>query len=748
MPTPSIPVREILADLQSPRCLSGISIGLVISLMVVVIEISFAAMIFSGPLEAHAQRGMGLTLAGTLILVAVTSLFSGFRPVVNISQDAPTAIFAGAAAGIAAVMGAGRTDNAFITVVAALALSTLATAVLFLLAGRFRLAEYARFMPYPVVAGFLAGTGWLLTKGSLEVMTGLSLHWDSLPRLLDRQVALLWLPGAVYAAALLACLRRWSHFLILPGSMTAAFFLCHGALVLYGLDMAQARELGFFFATFSAGSVWPAFNPADMSQVQWSAVFSQLPTLAIIPFISLLGLLLNTGGIELASRRDLDLNKELLVNGGGNALAALAGAPAGYSALSLSMLGFKTGADTRIVGLTVTAVVLGTITFGGQILSVFPKALLGGFLLLLGLMFLLDWIVDTRTRMPRADYLVVLAVFGTIGVFGYLHGVLLGLLATVVLFVVRFSQIPPLLSASTIARTRSRRQRSLPHQRLLATNGDKIRIFDLNGYLFFGTVNALTSAIMQTMDNDATQGIVVDFQRVSGFDISAVYNFVRLAQRLSARQATFVLAGAPKLFSDLLQQIGGREVAANTRFFPDRNAALEWSEETLLTDAQRAMHENSTQARQARADLIDHVADDLLLRLKRQEQVENLLERLSPFAATQTFSPGAVLLKPGEIARSMFLVRQGVVQEFVIDAVGAQSTLRSLGPAMFFAEPAAYGPWMTPHGYLAESATQAVLLSPQALRAVETKDPQTALEVHRLVVAALAWAERNSQSTS
>ncbi|HDQ41871.1 MAG TPA: STAS domain-containing protein, partial [Desulfonatronum sp.] len=419
-----------------------------------------------------------------------------------------------------------------------------------------------------------------------------------------------------------------------------------------------------------------------------------------------------------------------------------AGAPAGYSALSLSMLGFKTGADTRIVGLTVTAVMSVTIVFGGQILSVFPKALLGGFLLLLGLMFLLDWIVDTRTRMPGADYLVVLAVFGTIGVFGYLHGVLLGLLATVVLFVVRFSKIPVLFSASTIAQTRSRRQRALPHQRLLATGGGKVGVFDLTGYLFFGSVNALTSAIMQAMDEEGTQAVIVDFQRVSGFDISAVYNFVRLAQRLSARQATFVLAGAPELFSNLLQQVGGQDVAENTRFFSDRNAALAWCEDTLLQEAQQAMHEDSAVARQTRADLIDHVADDLLLRLKQQEQVEKLLERLSPFVERRSWLPGVVLLQPGETARSMFFVRQGVVREFVIDAAGAQSTLRSLGPATFFAEPAAYAPWVTPHGYVSESETEAALLTPEALRALETKDPQAAFEVHRLVVAAIALPEK------
>lgn len=738
MPARFIPAGEVLADLRSSKCIPGVSIGLVISLMAIVIEVSFAAMIFAGPLEVHAQRGMGLTLAGALLLIFVTALFSGFRPNINIPQDAPTAIFAGAAAGIAATMGAGHTEAAFITVVAALMLSTLSTAVLFLLAGRWRLAEYVRFMPYPVVAGFLAGTGWLLTKGSLEVMTGLSLNWSTLAELLDRQALWLWLPGATYALVLFTCLRRWSHFLILPGSLVGTLVLYHALLFLIGLDMSQARDMGLFFAAFAKGGIWPAFAPADMHQVQWSAVLAQLPTLAIIPFISLLGLLLNTGGVELASRRDLDLNRELLVNGGSNALAALAGAPPGYSALSLSMLGFKTGADTRIVGLTAALVLTGTLFFGGQILAVFPKALLGGFLLLLGLMFLSDWIVDTRARMPRADYLIVLAVFGTIGVFGYLQGVLLGLLVTVFLFVVRFSKIPALHAASSIASTRSRRQRSLPHQRLLAIHGGKARVFDLNGYLFFGSVNSLTSAIMEAITKEEPRFIVVDFHRVSGFDISAVNNFVRLAQRLANRRAAFVLAGAPGLFVDLLRQVGGRDMTTHLHVFPDRNTTLEWCEDRLLEEAGQVMAAGTAQAHRARSELFDEVSDLLLGRLARQEAVENLLERLGPFLEIRRYVPGETLLGAGETAAGMMFVLRGVVREIGVNEAGRQTVLRSLGPWAFFAEPAAYASWTSPLTYTAESETEVGLFSPDALLALEADAPQTALEMHRLVVEALS----------
>lgn len=728
---------DILSDLGSSKAMAGVSIGLVISLMAIVIQISFAAMIFSGPLESHAQRGMGLTLAGALVLLVATALFSGFRPSINLPQDAPVAIFTGAAAGIAATLGTGQTEAAFITVVAALMISTMATAGFFLLAAKTGLAGYVRFMPYPVVAGFLAGTGWLLTRGSLEVMSGIALSWGALPSLLTREALLLWMPGAFYAGLLFFCLRRWSHFLILPGSMLVALLLYHSALPLFGLDMDQARERGLFFTSFASTSIWPAFSPTDLQYVQWSALLREIPTLAVIPFISLLGLLLNIGGIELAARRDLDMTRELLVNSGGNALAALTGSHAGYSALSLSMLGFKTGANTRIVGLSAALILAGTLFWGGQILFIFPKALLGGFLLLLGLFFLSDWVVDTRKRMPRPDYIIVLAVFATIGFFGYLAGVLLGLMATLILFVTKISRIPAVTAASTVAQTRSRRTRPLPHQRLLTIHGRKAHLFELTGYLFFGSVSSLTTAIMNVLRSDATRYILVDFRNVSGFDVSSVNNFVRLGQRISSRNIVFVLAGLPDRFQDLLTQIGGAELVQSCMAFSDLNSALEWCEDDIIRAAQAAMADHSAQARRDQGELFDTVAEDLLQELEQREGVENLMKDIDAYLETQSFGPGQVLLAQGARSSGMMFVHQGAVRERLTDASGGSTSLRTLAPGAFFCEPAAYTSWRATCDYQAEFATQVAVLTPEALLRMERNDPQAAQRIHRLAVAGL-----------
>jgi sulfate permease, SulP family len=95
---------EISKDLRSARLLPGLSVGLVLGLMVVILQVSFASMIFSGQLENHVSKGIGMLIAGSLIFVLATTLLSGIRSVVAIPQDAPVALYASVAAAISGTL--------------------------------------------------------------------------------------------------------------------------------------------------------------------------------------------------------------------------------------------------------------------------------------------------------------------------------------------------------------------------------------------------------------------------------------------------------------------------------------------------------------------------------------------------------------------------------------------------------------------------------------------------------------------
>lgn len=204
--------RQIARDAATPELLlPALSSGLMVGLLVIVVELSMASLIFSGQLSPFASSAAGLTLFGTFVMCVVLALGSSYSNSICLPEDAPAAIMAGVSASVAAALCTPDADPrvAFATLGAALTLSTLSTAALFALLGRFGLGNMVRYMPYPVVGGFLAGVGWMLVDGSFSIMNGMPLSFATLPALSGLEQIARWAPGLLLALALLWSMERW-----------------------------------------------------------------------------------------------------------------------------------------------------------------------------------------------------------------------------------------------------------------------------------------------------------------------------------------------------------------------------------------------------------------------------------------------------------------------------------------------------------------------------------------------------------
>jgi len=207
----------IARSFDTRQVVAGITAGLVVGLIVVVVSISLATLIFSGGLSQYVSRGIGLFLFGGLTLSLVICLFGSLPGTAISPQDGPAALIAVGAVGIAGMLaGYSTPDSIYSTVVAGIILSSLVTGLTFFLIGQFKLGNLVRYIPYPVVGGFLAGTGWLLTRGAIEVMAGQTLSLQALRSLIQSDMLLRWLPGTVFAVLVL----------IVPGSQRRSISDC------------------------------------------------------------------------------------------------------------------------------------------------------------------------------------------------------------------------------------------------------------------------------------------------------------------------------------------------------------------------------------------------------------------------------------------------------------------------------------------------------------------------------------------
>lgn len=731
--------KELIKDIFSPKLIPGLTQGLIIGAILVIVEVSFASIIFSGPLAGFASRAAGMCIFGAGALCLVTGMFSPFSTMVSLPQDTPVAILSVAAASIAVALPAASSEIMFATVAGTAMASAMVTALFFWLIGRFKLSNFARFLPFPVIGGFLAGSGTMLVIGSFGVMTDTALTLSTISQFLTMDMFIHWGPGVLFGLFVFMLMRSSPHFLILPGSMLAGMILFFVIVAVFDISIPQIRSQGWLLAAMPSGNLWPGFTVETARLIDWAILFEQLPTIFTVALLALVGMILNTNGVELGARQDINLDQELKVEAAGNILAGLGGGFAGYGTLSLSMLGPRSNISSRIIPVTAALVCMGVLFFGAKALTFIPKPLLGGLLFLLGLFFVDEWILFGWKRLTPSDYMIVLVIVLTIVCQGFLMGVALGLGLTIAIFMVRFTRIPVLGDPETLATLHSTRERSVPDQILVSRNGHGWVIFKLSGYLFFGSTYFVGKRVKELFDRENPPGhIILDLTKIHGFDISAVNTFQRIAQQALAKGITISFAAAPERLLDLLKRNAAPEVMVQVSVHEDLDHALESGENHLLANHQEILGCTSADGIEARGELFDAAVDGLDAHLQEQERFEAIMGRMKPYLVQKTVIKGEDLVKEGEEHDGVVFVLWGSISVFVTDTAGKQCRLTSMGPGRIIAPRAAWQPWRATYTARAEHQAMVAVIPRKALVKMEAEATGTAMVLYKYMSESLA----------
>jgi CRP-like cAMP-binding protein len=119
---------QFLQEFHLNRLLPSLTAGIIVGIIVILVEISLAALIFSGELSRYVSSGIGFILLGTFVIGIVVALTSSFPGMVALPQDSPAAILALMATAIVGSLPASATsENLFFTVVAAIVITSLLT---------------------------------------------------------------------------------------------------------------------------------------------------------------------------------------------------------------------------------------------------------------------------------------------------------------------------------------------------------------------------------------------------------------------------------------------------------------------------------------------------------------------------------------------------------------------------------------------------------------------------------------------
>ena len=715
------------------RFAPDVTAGSISALVTLSYSISYAVLIFSGPtLEPFLARGFHVALVAAALVALVVALKSSFPAALAGPDSNASAILAVMAAGLTRALAGTPGERVASSVVLMLILTAVLSGLIVWLLGLLRWGRLVRLIPYPVCGGFLAGSGFLLLAGAFKVLTGQSLGWSTV-HLLAEEPVLAWGTAFAVAITLLVLTRVVRHFLVLPGVFVTAIVAFYLGLWLSGLTMAGARTEGLLMTPIETGGGpwWPSL------EVSWPALVTEWRNFLAMLVVVVVTILLNAAGLELATQREVDLDRELRASGLASLVSGLGGGMVGYLSVSRSLLNARAGATSRAAGVWTAALCAGIALFCMPLLFYFPRPVLAGLLIYLGVALLREWVWDTFFRLPFREHALIVAILVLIAAQGIITGVVFGLLVASFFFAYSYSRATYIRHDLSVARHRSNKERTLEDTALLQERGDLARALCLQGYLFFALASRLVETCRDLIVQASVRYLLLDFRMVQGLDASAALSLSKLHQLCGRYRATLILSGLRPEHQAVLQQM---------RFLPhpeihlvsDLDRGMEWMEDRLLAGAHGSPGTTSapvlalgngapgdTAGADIRGILAAHFSPDAL------QVLLGLCERLDIPQET-------MLMRRGDAGDALYFVERGEVSVMVHLEDGKRRRLRTLGPGSMVGEMALYSGQPRSADVVTETPCRAYRLSAERFARLERVDPAVVIEFHSFVVKLLA----------
>ena len=650
--------------------------GLAAMLVALPAAIAFGVASFAALGSAYVAQGALAGMLGAVALGLVASAWGGAPRLIS----APCAPAAAVLAALAVQLSeGGAAPGAILLMLAATAIAAGVVQVLFGLIGLGRLIKY---MPYPVVSGYLSGVGLIIILSQI-------------PKILGAPTGALWhtalmSPAAWNWQAVAVAAITMSVMLIAPRVTRAApaaiLALAAGVLAYFGLGLFDPALLtlhGNGLVVGTLGGEGPGFM--DALDSRWTAVgalrLSDVYVLAV-PAI-MLAILLSIDTLKTCvvldalTRSRHDSNRTLVGQGLGNLASALAGGVPGAGTMGATLVNLSSGGRTGWSGLIEGGLSLLAFLLLASWLAWLPVSALAGILVVIGLRMLdRDSLQFLSSRATIPDFAVIATVVTVALSVGLIAASGAGILLAVTLFV------REQVGGSVVARKAygdsrfSKRVRSSSEMEILESQGGQTVVFELQGSLFFGTADKLFSALEPELG--LRRHVVLDFRRVQSVDVTAAHMLQQVEDRLSERDALLLFSHIPPRVPSgrdirrYFEEVGLAHPEHGARVFAEVDDALEWIEDRLIEQAHIG---------QATEQPLELREIDLFAKRKPETlgDLEACMERRS-------YKAGAQIFARGESSDELYLIRRGAVRIMMPLGDARSHHLATFGRGGFFGE--------------------------------------------------------------
>ncbi|CAN5182105.1 hypothetical protein BH11PSE9_BH11PSE9_02890 [soil metagenome] len=553
--------------------------------------------------------------------------------------------------------------------------------------GLLRLGTLAKFVPQPVLAGFMNGVAVLMLLAQVPTLLGIGSahapvwrHWAQI----QPATALIGL-GTIGIVWLVAW-RRPSAPAVLIAMVLGS--LAYAALEGLAPGWTLGPQVGDLPETLSLPPAWQtlAAHPlADggVADLLWRHLRTVLLDALVLAIIASLDSLLGAVSIGQKLGAGTEPNRQLLAHGLANvAVGAFGGVPLVYSR-SRAMATLRAGGRSWRAALVGPLLLIPLLLWGGPVVDAIgriPMAVLAGIMatVAIGMMdgwthqLVQQWLAGDRARELRASLVVVAVVCAVTLCLGFIEGVAAGVMLSMLLFITAMNRSLLRAQHSGAARP-SRRVYPLAQEQVLGALRWQIVVLELEGALFFGSADRLAIEVERLAA--AHRFLVLDLKRVTMIDASGAVQLEHLAARLRARGVALWLAGvsADNRHGQALRAFGTYREESRGDWFADADHATEAAELHMLASAGQSI-----------AHRVAALEESVLVHGLRPAQLALVQSRLRP----QRLAAGEYLFREGDEGQGLYVLIEGsiTVLSQALSPDGLPQRFVSFSPSMMLGE--------------------------------------------------------------
>ncbi len=293
--------------------------------------------------------------------------------------------------------------------------------------------------------------------------------------------------------------------------------------------------------------------PNGFPKIQWT-LFTDFNFLEVLPYLftaltlSLLGaidsLLTSVVADNLTKTRHLP-NKELIGQGIGNSIGAIFGGLPGAGATIRTVVNIQSGGKTRLSGMIAGIVLLLILLVLSPLASKIPAAVLAGILVTVGIGVMDYKGLNVLSKIPRTEIIIMVVVLLLSVFWNLVYAVGIGLLLACLFFMKKMGDI---------AKDNSKVDLLSNEKDLNETSKANIYIKHINGPLFFGFTSEFVS-IANNIPKSASI-IIIDMEKVPYMDQSGVFALEDVLLDLDKKNIKILIAGIQSQPMHLMKTIG------------------------------------------------------------------------------------------------------------------------------------------------------------------------------------------------